>query len=143
MPGRVRQLRLLLLAALFAFAASACATSKPYVSVVGTTQGRTTGRVARSLVVVVEIHNPTNTPLRLSQLEYTLFKHGDESRTRGTVQLHDTIGPGHTSTVDIAVPVSAGAHPAAYDIKGRLRGFAGEIELNWKIAALGQSADLG
>ncbi len=133
-----RWLSLVLLVAV-AVGASACATSKPYVSVVGTTQGP--GRFDRNLVVVVEIHNPTRTPLRLSELEYTLERHGSASRTQGRVQLRDTVAPGHTSMVDITVPLSAGAHPsAAYDISGRLRGYAGEIELNWKIAALAQAA---
>ena len=119
-----------------ALGAGACAASRPYVSVVGTAQAP--GDVAdRHLLVVVEIHNPTGTPLRLSELEYTLARHGGDAPTQGRVQLRDTVEPGHTSTVDIAVPLAAGARAeVAYDLSGRLRGFAGEIEMNWKIAAL-------
>jgi hypothetical protein len=126
----------LLCALLAILAVSGCATSKPYVSVVGTSHATS---APNSLVVVVEIHNPTTTPLRLSQLDYTLARRGDDSRTRGSVTLRDTVAPGHTSTVDIEVPLSAGANRnSAYDLSGRLRGFAGDVELNWRIAALAQ-----
>ncbi len=127
----------LLCALLAILAVGGCATSKPYVSVVGTSQAT---RESNSVVVVVEIHNPTTTPLRLSQLDYTLAKRGGDSRTRGSVTLRDTVAPGRTSIVDIEVPLSAGsARGGAYDISGRLRGFAGDVELNWKIAALAQA----
>jgi LEA14-like dessication related protein len=135
MPGLVKGL---ILSFALALGASACASQRPYVSVVGTAQAP--GDTAdRHLVVVVEIHNPTGTPLRLSELEYTLGRHGTEMNTRGKVLLRDTIAPGHTSTVDIAVPLAAGSRAAAaYDLNGRLHGYAGEIEMNWKIAALAQ-----
>jgi hypothetical protein len=122
-----------------ALGATGCAASRPYVSVVGTSQAP--GPVAdNQLLVVVEIHNPTGTPLRLSELEYTLARRGGDAHTQGRVQLRDTVAPGHTSTVDIAVPLAMGAKPAAYDLSGQLRGYAGEIEMNWKIAALAQPA---
>jgi LEA14-like dessication related protein len=134
-----RSLRSIVLGIVLALSAGACATSKPYVSVVGT--GQAPGDLDRNLLVVVEIHNPTTTPLRLHALEYTLARHGASTRTQGKVMLRDTVAPGHTSTVDIAVPLSAGSQPAAaYDIQGRLRGSAGDVELNWKIAALAQAA---
>jgi len=132
MPARVKPL---LLSALLAFATvgSACASSAPYVSVVGTSRSQTN---RFSLLVVVEIHNPTRTPVRLSELQYTLARRG-ESATRGTVRLRDTVAPGRTSTVDIAVPMGVGAQlSAAYDLSGRLRGYAGDVEVNWQIAAL-------
>jgi hypothetical protein len=133
MPGPVKGFALALLLAL---GASACASSKPYVSVVGTAQAPGDS-AERQLVVVVEIHNPTGTPLRLSELEYTLGRHGTPMNTRGRVQLRDTVAPGHTSTVDIAVPLAAGSSAAAaYDINGHLHGYAGDLEMNWKIAAL-------
>jgi LEA14-like dessication related protein len=136
MSGRLRSI---VLGVAIALSAGACATSKPYVSVVGT--GQSPGDLDRNLVVVVEIHNPTTTPLRLHTLEYTLARHGASTRTRGKVILRDTVAPGHTSTVDIAVPLSAGSEPAAgYDLQGRLRGSAGDVELNWKIAALAQAS---
>lgn len=126
----------LLLSLSLALGAGACASSKPYVSVVGTAQAPGDS-AERHLVVVVEIHNPTGTPLRLSELEYTLGRHGTAMNTRGKVQLRDTVAPGHTSTVDIAVPLAAGSSAAAaYDLDGRLHGYAGELEMNWKIAAL-------
>jgi hypothetical protein len=110
------------------------------VSVVGTAQAPG-DRADRHLVVVVEIHNPTGTPLRLSELEYTLGRHGTAVNTRGKVLLRDTIAPGHTSTVDIAVPLAGGSRTAAaYELNGRLHGFAGEIEMNWKIAAQSQAS---
>ena len=135
MPGYVKSF---ILGLALALGAGACASSRPYVSVVGTAQAP--GDLAdRHLVVVVEIHNPTGTPLRLSELEYTLGRRGMLVSSRGKVLLRDTIAPGHTSTVDIAIPLAAGSKAAAaYDLNGRLHGYAGEIEMNWKIAALAQ-----
>jgi hypothetical protein len=139
MPGHIRSLffsaSLLFLAT---FAAACGASARPYVSVVGAGPSQAGGVAERrALLVVVEIHNPTETALRLSELSYTLARRGVAESTRGTIRLRDTVAPGKTSTVDIEVPLSAAAvaTDAAYDIRGRLRGYAGETELQWKIAA--------
>jgi hypothetical protein len=88
----------------------------------------------RSLLVVVEIHNPTSTPLRLSQLEYTLG-HGARARESGFVRLTQTIQPGGSLTVDISVPVRDHNETAsAYDLEGKLSGFAGEMQVDWQIS---------
>jgi LEA14-like dessication related protein len=141
MPGPIRSFVVAASLLFVTAAASACgaATSKPFVSVVGAAPTRAGGIAERrALLVVVEIHNPTSTPLRLSELDYTLARRGVATPTRGTIRLRDTVAPGHTSTVDIQVPLIAAtgsSDAAAYDLSGRLRGYAGETELNWRIAA--------
>ena len=141
MSGSIRSLffsaSLLFLAT---FAAACGASARPYVSVVGAGPTQAGGIADRhALLVVVEIHNPTETALRLSELSYTLARRGVAQSTRGTIRLRDTVAPGKTSTVDIEVPLSSASASAsadaAYDIRGRLRGYAGETELQWKISA--------
>jgi LEA14-like dessication related protein len=122
------------LAALAVLLVGACATPRPFVSVVGASQ--TTVAEARSLIVVVEIHNPTRTPIELSTLEYTLKQAGTD-RGGGRVTLEGTVAPGGSLTVDIAVPVSGGMSAEALDLRGKLRGFAGDVQVNWSIAADG------
>lgn len=105
-----------------------CASPRPYVSVLGVAEP---DRQAR-MVVMVEVHNPTQTPLRLSQLEYIL-DHGPEGKTaRGRVRLNQTVAPGASKVIDIPVPVFA---DAAYRLEGQLRGFAGDVAVSFDVAA--------
>lgn len=111
-----------------------CASPRPYVSVLGASHASITE--AQSLVVVVEIHNPTGTPLRLSGLEYTLAQaDGRRRQQSGRVRLTQTVQPGASITVDISVPVRGGDAASIYDLRGKLSGYAGDVELDWNISA--------
>lgn len=140
MSSRNRYGRAVLLALALAVlpAVGACgAAAQPYVSVVGAAHAPSDA--GQALTVVVEIHNPTRTPLRLSGLEYTVARQGEPSKTRGSLRLGSTIAPGRTQTVDIRVPLaSSDPDSAIYDLRGRLRGYAGEVEMDWQIATLAQ-----
>lgn len=109
----------------------ACATPKPYVSVLGVSQS-----TSAPLVVVVEIHNPTRTPIRLSALDYS-FAAGQESR--GRVPLRQVIAPGRSSVVPIAVPVDVeDQRGETYRLVGSLRGYAGDTQVSFRVVAGGE-----
>lgn len=110
----------------------ACASPRPYVSVVSASQV-----APRELVVFVEIHNPSGSQLKLSELEYSLRRSdGKETKTRGRVALRELVAPGGTAVVDIHVPLHAGAQSGdVFALSGRLHGFAGDLALSWRISA--------
>lgn len=122
-------------------AALGCATPKPYVSVLGVAGEH------RTLVMMVEIHNPTSTPIRLSGLEYSysVERDSENDKSRGHVTLRRTVPAGRTSVVDIPVPIgaaiaAAGAH---YQLEGQLHGWAGDTEVRFRVSANGELATTG
>jgi hypothetical protein len=123
----------------------ACGAShqRPVMSVVAA--HKTTGEVASRLILIVEITNPTGTPLWLGDLDYRLARIGGADRHVGKVALKEVVPPGRTVTFDIAVPVESGAPQGEkYDLSGRLRGSAGDVQMSWDVDALasvGQATD--
>jgi LEA14-like dessication related protein len=112
----------------------ACSTPKPYVSVVSAHP------VAdRELVLLVEIHNPSGSPIQLESLDYDLARPGQVARSRGRIAVRETVSPGHTAVVDIRVPLGKAAVPGeVFDLSGRLHGHAGDLALSWGIKAAPQ-----
>jgi len=95
--------------------------------------------VGQKIVLVVEIHNPTRTPLWLRDFHYSLAPQGGTDSTRGRVALSETVAPGQTVTVPITVPVGAasgGGLAERFDLKGDLRGAAGDVAMSWRVGAL-------
>ncbi len=120
-----------------ALVGGACGMTKPpYVSVLGVTQLASSDEPLR---VMVEIHNQSHTPLKLSQLDYTFTA---RSRATGSVDLHHqpiVIPPQQSSVVDIDVPVDVGhAHGEPYHLEGILHGFSGDTEVSFKVVARGE-----
>jgi hypothetical protein len=128
---------------LFALAllgACAMANTRPSVSVLGVT------RVAAShepLRVMVEIHNHSHTPLKLSHLDYTFEAGG---RASGSVDLRTHRAPivipaERSSVVDIDVPVEVAkdqGQGAQYHLEGTLHGWAGDTEVTFQVTAGGE-----
>jgi LEA14-like dessication related protein len=124
-----------LLAWVSATAACGATTKTPYMSVVGA--HKSTGEVTSRLILIVEIHNPTGTPLWLRDLDYRLARIGGDDRHVGKLELKEVVPPGRTVTFDISVPVDAtGSQNARYDLTGRLRGAAGDVQMSWDVDAL-------
>jgi hypothetical protein len=137
MPGYLRRHLPLLAIALAAFV-SACATSSPRVTVLGVEQAHQTPR--RSLLVFVEVVNPSSRDLRLSRLEYRV-RADSWFESSGQVEVEREIGAGSSAVVEIPVPVRhageshAGSIP--YTLEGRLFALENKIERSWKVAVRG------
>jgi hypothetical protein len=137
MPGYLRR-HVSLLAMAAAVLVSACATSSPRVTVLGVEQGRTTPR--RSLLVFVEVVNPTGRDIRLSRLEYKV--HADSwFESAGQVRVERDVGAGSSAVVEIPVPVqhsgTARAGTIPYTLEGKLFALEDKIERSWKVAVRG------
>jgi hypothetical protein len=125
-------------AAVMLLGVGACTTQKPYVSVLGVSRIEAS---SQSVQVVVEIHNPTQTPLRLSQLKYTFAAAG---KARGTVQMTRVVEAGRSAVIDFRVPLQAsdrqGDH---YQLDGQISGYAGDVQINFNVAAGGELPSAG
>ena len=137
MPGYLRR-HVSLLAIALTVLASACATSSPRVTVLGVEQAHTTPR--RSLLVFVEVVNPTSRDLRLSRLEYKV-RAASWFESSGQVQVERDIGAGSSAVVEIQVPVrqtgESHASSIPYTLEGRLFALEDKIERSWKVAVRG------
>ncbi|HYU15948.1 MAG TPA: hypothetical protein VEL05_07755 [Candidatus Acidoferrum sp.] len=111
------------------------------MTVLGVEQARATQAAPRrSLVVFVEVVNPTQRDLRLSRLEYRV--HADSwFETQGQVRLAREIGAGQSAVVEIPVPVqhASSAHDGAipYSLEGKLFALEDNIERSWRVAVRG------
>jgi hypothetical protein len=136
MPGYLRR-HVSLLAIALTVLASACATSSPRVTVLGVEQAHTT---RRSLLVFVEVVNPTGRDLRLSRLEYKV-RAASWFESSGQVQVERDIGAGSSAVVEIPVPVrqtgESHASSIPYTLEGRLFALEDKIERSWKVAVRG------
>src|SRR5262245_57640122 len=101
-----------------------CHSQKPYLSVLGVSEAQRQEQV----LVMVEVHNPTASTLRLARLDYQLHHPGSKETTRGKVPLHQSIAPGHSKVIDIPVPLEQATE---YEIEGRLSGFAGDVAVSF------------
>jgi hypothetical protein len=93
-----------------------------------------------SLVVFVEVTNPTDRNLQLSRLEYQV--HADSwFESKGQVRVTREIAPKESAVVEIPVPVehagqvSEGKVP--YSLEGRLFAVEDHVEHSWKVALHG------
>jgi len=139
MPGYFRRhVSLLGFALLVGVLVSACATTSPRVTVLGVEQAQTAPR--RSLLVFVEVVNPTGRDLRLSRLEYKV-RADSWFESSGQVRLERDIGAGSSAVVEIPVPVQqAGAtHEGTipYTLEGKLFALEDKIERSWNVAVRG------
>lgn len=98
----------------------------------------------RTVLVYMEVVNPTARDLQLSRLDYRLSADAWFS-TEGTVSLARAVAPRSSAVVEIAVPVD---HVAArrgdgvvYQLKGRLFAQADHVERSWSVTASGEIRD--
>jgi hypothetical protein len=140
MTGSSSRLLLLALAAT-SFVTSACASASPRVTVLGVEPSRASLAAPRSsLLVFVEVVNPTGRDLRLSRLEYRV-RADSWFESEGQVRLAREIAAGQSAVVEIPVPLrGAGtAHDGAipYSLEGKLFALDDNIERSWRVAARG------
>lgn len=123
----------------------ACGHAQPRVKVLGLSPVKSSG-VTTAIVVVVDIHNPTGTQLRLSGLDYR-FQADPWFEASGTVVLRRALPAGASATVEIPVPVkdtvfrgSTLAQGVRYRLKGRLRAYEGPVEVTYRVDTSGEVA---
>jgi hypothetical protein len=108
------------------------------VTVLGVEQPHKTAR--RSLLVFVEVVNPSSRDLRLSRLEYKV-RADSWFESQGQVRVERDIGAGSSAVVEISVPVQhTGASHAAtvpYTLEGKLFALEDKIERSWNVAVRG------
>lgn len=136
----------LLLALGGALGLSACSAASPRVTVLGVEQAPAAATARRSLLVLVEVVNPTQRGLHLSRLEYRV-RATSWFESAGQVQLSREIGAGESAIVEIPVPVghtAAHEHAIPYTLDGRLFALENHIERSWRVAvrgAIGRAGD--
>lgn len=136
MPGYFRR-HVSLLGSVLSILLAGCAASSPRVTVLGVEQAQTAPR--RSLLVFVEVVNPTGRDLRLSRLEYKV-RADSWFETSGQVRVERDVGAGSSAVVEIPVPVQqAGAHEGTipYTLEGKLFALEDKIERSWNVAVRG------
>jgi hypothetical protein len=123
-----------------------CATASPRVQVLGVEQVRSSPQ--QTLVVFVEVVNPSGRDLRLSRMEYRV--HADSwFDSSGQVVLSREVGAGSSAVVEIPVPVDRPQSTSPdgeveYTLEGKLFAREDAIERSWKVAvrgALGRTGD--
>ena len=147
MSGLARRFALLLAVATGAASASACATASPRVTVLGVEQAPTPAAARNSLLVFVEVVNPTGRDLHLSRLEYRVHA-ASWFESAGQVQLARDVGAGESAVVEIPVPMreSSAARDGSvpYTLEGKLFALEDHVERSWKVqvrGALGRAGD--
>ncbi|HTE52517.1 MAG TPA: hypothetical protein VK698_16810 [Kofleriaceae bacterium] len=145
MPGFTRRLALILALAAAASGATACATASPRVTVLGVEQAPTAATARHSLLVFVEVVNPTQRDLHLSRLEYRV-RATSWFESAGQVELAREVGAGESAVVEIPVPVrhtsASRDGSVAYTLEGKLFALEDHVERSWKVkvrGALGRS----
>lgn len=130
------------LLAMVATAGGCLGSARPQVKVLGVSQAAMPARGDRTLVMFVEVVNPTQSELTLSRLEYELDAPSLFS-TRGNVSLRRKVQPGSSAVVEIPVPlareIGASRVPsgAPYELEGKLFARENRVERSWKVKVEG------
>src|SRR5262245_55420144 len=124
--------RALLSMAIAAILLVGCAGGRPQVKALGVSQSRRAVD-AKTLIVFVEVVNPSQSPLRLSRLEYQL-EASSWFHSRGKVALQRSVGAGSSAVVEIPVEASNDVPSgAAYALSGKLFARENRVERSWKV----------
>jgi hypothetical protein len=122
--------------------ASACASSRPAVRLLGVTDNSKT-HIHRTLLVFLEVRNPTKRPLQLSTLEYTL-RAQPWFAAEGRLSMARRISAGGSAVIEIPVRVDRPAPTARdevpFQLDGTLSARSGDIETRWAVRASGDLA---
>ncbi len=132
-------IRLHLLAVGLAAILSACgAHNSPRVNVLGVQESNAAAR--QSLVVFVEVVNPTSRALTLSRLEYRV-RASSWFESAGKVSLSRQVGAESSTIVEIPVPVAHAAKSEdgviPYVLEGQLFAHEDRLERSWHVAVKG------
>jgi hypothetical protein len=118
---------------------SACASLGPQVNVIGVSAPSTNADQS-SLLMFVEVTNPTQVNLELSRFQYQL-EAIDRFSTSGDVSLSRPLNPGGTAVVEVPVKVNPTATAALsgvpYTLTGRIYAREDRLERSWKVSARG------
>lgn len=131
----------------------ACSSTAPRVKVLGVSESRAhTARPPvrereRTLLVFLEVINPTGLALELSRLEYH-FNAESWFSTDGAIALSRAVGADSAAVVEVPVRISSRDIPAdalrvdedgnlIFSLQGRLFARAGELERSWNVEVRG------
>lgn len=117
--------------------ATGCTSSAPRIKVLGVEQTQRAPR--QSLVVFVEVVNPTGRNLTLSRLEYRV-RAQSWFETKGEVRLTRQIGAESSAVVEIPVPVeraAASEEKIPFTLEGTLFARENQIERSWDVEVKG------
>ncbi len=130
-----------------AVSAAGCAASSPRLKVVGVSQeapptyARSAETATRSLLVFVEVLNPTGRPLELSRFRYNV-KATRWFDTGGDLRLTRTVRPHARAVLELRVPYSMpsitepGGVP--YTLEGRLYARENRRQRSWSVRTRGR-----
>jgi hypothetical protein len=129
---------------LVALAAAGCGRAAPQVKVIGVSDAQARPSASqRTMVVFLEVVNPTNVDLKLSRLEYQLSA-GPWLTTEGKIALHRAVGAGSSTVVEVPVQLSPSARavdvpdgPVSYSLAGRLFALTDRTERSWSVVVHG------
>lgn len=132
-------IRLHALAAGLAAILTACgAHNSPRVNVLGVQESRAAPRA--SLLVFVEVVNPTSRSLTLSRLEYRV-RASSWFESAGKVSLSRQVGAESSTIVEIPVPVAHASKSddgvIPYVLEGKLFAHEDRLERSWNVAVKG------
>jgi hypothetical protein len=132
----MRRFALSLLVVAASLGAGCAGSRSPRINVLGVEQAP---QAQRSLLVFVEVVNPTGRDLTLSRLEYRV-RAERWFESQGQVRLARQIGAQSSAVVEIAVPVERPASADAtipYTLEGKLFALEDRIERSWNVAVRG------
>ncbi len=119
-----------------------CSTHRPQVKVIGISQPhRVVANDDQSVILFLEVVNPTPRDLRLSRIEYQLDAESWFA-SRGAVKLSRAVGADSVAVVEIPIPVDASAHAerarkVPYRFEGRLYTLEERVERSWRVKVNG------
>jgi hypothetical protein len=120
------------------FVAGCAAGSSPRVNVLGVEESSAAPRA--SLLVFVEVVNPTSRALTLSRLDYKV-RASSWFESAGQVRLSREVGAESSTIVEIPVPVDRAATADGgmipYVLEGRLFAREDRLERSWNVAVKG------
>jgi LEA14-like dessication related protein len=119
--------RSLFVAALLTLAIGCRPGKSPELTVIGVHD-----ESSRREVVVVQVTNPANRPMRLTKLEYT-FASGSETITHGELELSRDVPAG--SAVVVEVPFEGDSDGRKVTLRGKLTAELDQIFQTFKVSA--------
>lgn len=133
------------------FAATACGSASPQVRVLGVTdtQPTSTRPTKQTLLVFLEVVNPTKLELQLSRLEYQ-FSAESLFSVDGDIKLSRAVQAGAATVIEVPVQLSGLRKPGhssgepdtadsevIYSFEGRLFATADRVERSWNVRVRG------
>jgi hypothetical protein len=134
------RLHQVVIAVALALGAAACgAAAGPQVKVLGVSeQGAATTAQPHSVVVFLQVRNPSNRPIKLSRLQYTFS--ADGASKVGNLTLSRSLAGDAAVIVEVPIELHAPAD-GEFHLDGKLYAFEDQIVRSWKVNAVGTFAE--